>query len=162
MEKMDICFFEKSFIDRSFLVLKILNSGTLCSPPFPLWIHKSSRKIRFSCIGIKKLQLHGVRSIIQEVRRYIQGVHSNYIQEVNSIMQEVHGKIQEVPGIVQEVRSYVQEANRIMQEVRRYIKKCAVLFEKCAELLKKSSVIFKKCAFSIMEKPIDAYCPKLT
>ena len=40
MEKMDIRFFEKSFIDRSFLVLKILNAGTLCSPPFPLWIFK--------------------------------------------------------------------------------------------------------------------------
>ena len=33
MEAKDTCFYEESFIDRSFLVLEILRGGTLCSPP---------------------------------------------------------------------------------------------------------------------------------
>ena len=81
------------------------------------------REIRFSCIGFKKWQLQEDRSIIQEMYRYIQEVHCHYIQEVSSIMQEVHSYVQEVSSIMQEVR-------RSIQEVCNYIGKWAVLFEK--------------------------------
>ena len=42
MDKTDIYFFEKSFIDRSFLVLEILKSGTLCPTP----ISPMARKVK--------------------------------------------------------------------------------------------------------------------
>ena len=62
-----------------------------------LWTYK---KIRFICIGVNNWQLQEVRSIVQEVRRYIKEVHSYYIQEVSSIMQEVRSNIQEVSSIM--------------------------------------------------------------
>ena len=58
-----------------------------------------------------------VCSTIQEVRRYIKEVHSNYIEEKNNIMQEVHSYFQEIRSIMQEVHSYIQEVSSIMQEV---------------------------------------------
>ena len=39
--------------------------------------------------------------------KYIQEVHSYYIQEMNSIMLEVRSNIQEVRSIMQEMCSYV-------------------------------------------------------
>ena len=141
-------------MERFVIIVNDWNQLTIITKRSILTRVWANRKIRFSCIGIKKWQFHEVRSIIQEVRRSIQELHSYYIQELDSIMQEVRSKkCAEVSSIMQEMHSYVQkvggilqEVCRSIQEVCRYVNNCAVLFEKCAVLWKKCTVIFKNCA----------------
>ena len=53
-ETTDTCFCEKSFIDRSFLVLEILKGAPCAPPPLPRWQHKS----RESMVNRVKIYVH--------------------------------------------------------------------------------------------------------